>query len=262
MIPVRVLVRNFLCYSEMEDGTPIEFDFEGSRLWSITGDNGAGKSAIFDAITYALFGQHRGGAQDDARLIHKGASECEAAFEFRLDERLYRVRRTVGRRKGKGTQDPKTWQAAWFDPDAGDWRPIPDTERERGLQRWVEDQLGFGYETFVASVLLLQGQSDQLVLARPKARFEILSGLLDLRPYERLESRALERMRAARTQVQSLDAQLAGLTTATAGEMEEAQSAAQTGEEALREALQDDPDAEALLALARELQAETTGSPP
>lgn len=247
MIPVRVLVRNFLCYSEMEDGTPIEFDFEGSRLWSITGDNGAGKSAIFDAITYALFGQHRGGAQDDARLIHKGALECEATFEFRLDERLYRVRRTVSRRRRKAAQDPKTWQAAWFDPDAGDWRPIQETERERGLQRWVQNQLGFGYETFVASILLLQGQSDQLITARPKARFEILSGLLDLQPYERLETAALAHMRSARTQVQNLDAQLAGLPAAVAEEMEEARSALRAGEEALQKAQASMAQAEVLV---------------
>jgi exonuclease SbcC len=231
----------------MEDGTPIEFDFEGSRLWSITGDNGAGKSAIFDAITYALFGQHRGGAQDDARLIHKGALECEATFEFRLDERLYRVRRTVSRRKGKATQDPKTWQAAWFDPDAGDWRPIQETDRERGLQRWVQKQLGFGYETFVASILLLQGQSDQLIAARPKARFEILSGLLDLQPYERLETAALGHMRSARTQVQNLDAQLAGLPAAGAEEMEEARSALWARKEALQKAQASVAQAEVLV---------------
>jgi len=102
MIPVRVLLKNFLCYAEADNGQPIEFDFEGSPLWSISGDNGAGKSAIFDAITYTLFGEHRGGAVGDSRLIRKGADRCEVVFEFRLDGQLYRVRRTVGRAKGRG----------------------------------------------------------------------------------------------------------------------------------------------------------------
>jgi DNA repair protein SbcC/Rad50 len=127
MIPVRVLLKNFLCYAETADGQPIEFDFEGSSLWSISGDNGAGKSAIFDAVTYALFGQHRGGAQEDSRLIHKGADRCEATFEFRLDGHLYQVRRTVGRPRVKARQEPKTWQAAQFDPASNAWRPIKET---------------------------------------------------------------------------------------------------------------------------------------
>ena len=101
MIPVRVQVRNFLTYGEADGGGPIEFDFEGSRLWSISGNNGSGKSAVFDAITYALFGRHRGGATGDGRLIRKGARQCEATFEFRADGQLYRVRRTVARRTGQ-----------------------------------------------------------------------------------------------------------------------------------------------------------------
>jgi len=236
VIPVRVLLRNFLCYGELDGGEPIEFDFEGSRLWSISGDNGAGKSAIFDAITYTLFGQHRGGAHEDSRLIRKGSGECEAIYEFRVDDQLFRVRRTVGRPRGKAGGEPKTWQAAWFDPDAGDWRPVPGTESKTGLEGWVREKLGFGYETFVASVLLLQGQSDQLILAAPKKRFEILSGLLDMEPYRRLETAAQERMRRAREEAQRLDAQLTGLPVVTPEEIAGAQKDVQASERALKEA--------------------------
>lgn len=234
MIPVRVHLRNFLCYGEADSGEPIEFDFEGSRLWSISGDNGAGKSAIFDAITYTLFGQHRGGAQEDSRLIRKGADGCEAIFEFRLDGRLFRVRRTVSRPRGKARVEPKTWQAAWFDPEAGDWRAVPETETKTGLERWVREKLGFGYETFVASVLLLQGQSDQLILARPKKRFEILSGLLDLEPYERLEAAAQDRMRRARDEAKRLEGQLASLPTVTSEEIKQAKQAVRACDRALK----------------------------
>lgn len=236
MIPVRVLLRNFLCYGELDGGVPIEFDFEGSRLWSISGDNGAGKSAVFDAITYTLFGQHRGGAQEDSRLIRKGAGDCEAIFEFRLDDQLFRVRRTVGRPRGKARVEPKTWQAAWFDRDAGGWRPVPGTESKTGLERWVREKLGFGYETFVASVLLLQGQSDQLILAPPKKRFEILSGLLDMEPYKRLEAAAHERMRRAREEAQRLERQLAGLPTVTPEEIRQGKQAVRACDGALQRA--------------------------
>jgi len=225
VIPVRVLVRNFLCYAEDENGGPVEFDFEGSSLWSISGDNGAGKSAIFDAITYALFGCHRGGAQRDSRLIRRGAGECEAAFEFRLDGQVYRVRRTVGRPKGKSAIEPKTRQASWFDTEAGDWRPLPGTEKEAGLNQWVRERFGAGYETFVASVLLLQGKSDELILAEPKKRFDILSGILEMEEYKRLEQAAGLKARDARSQARALDEQLAGMPSVTDEETRTAREA-------------------------------------
>ncbi len=210
MIPVRVSLRNFLCYDDI-DGEPVEFDFDGSSLWSISGDNGAGKSAIFDAITYTLFGRHRGGSQRDSRLIRRGAGQCEAQFEFLLDGQLYRVRRTVGRPRRAGGQEAKTRQASWFDAEADDWRPIPDTEREDELSNWVEKALGFGYDTFVASVLLLQGQSDRLITEDARKRFEILSGILEMEAYKRLEDAASRHASDARKEVNVLEQQLSAM---------------------------------------------------
>lgn len=251
MIPVKVLVRNFLCFEEANDGGPIEFDFDGSPLWSISGDNGAGKSAIFDAITYALFGQHRGGGQGDVRLIHKGVQSCEAGFEFCLDGELYRVRRTVGRARGRGGPEPKTRQAAWFDPAAGDWRPIPDTDRERELAQWVERRLGFGYETFIASALLLQGDSDRLIRARARERFDILSGLLDLARYKRLESAAAERHRGVKAQAEQLAQQLSALPAVSKADLDQATQALRKAERELGEARNDVAQAQLLVSEAR-----------
>jgi exonuclease SbcC len=249
MIPVRVQLRNFLCYDGEGDG--VEFDFDGSPLWSISGDNGAGKSAIFDAITYTLFGQHRGGAQEDGRLIRSGARDCEASFEFRLDDRLYRVRRTVGRPRGSARQEPKTWQAAWFDPAVNDWRPIQETDRERGLARWVQEKLGFGFKTFVSSVLLLQGQSDRLIQAPPQERFGILSGLLDLEPYKRLEAAAIDRRKAAQARAQDLEGQLRSMPPVAAEDLEQANTAVLESEQAIERVQAEAAQAEVALNEAR-----------
>ena len=56
MIPVRVKLAGFLSYADER-----ELSFDGSSLWLLSGPNGSGKSAVFDAITYCLFGEHRGG---------------------------------------------------------------------------------------------------------------------------------------------------------------------------------------------------------
>ncbi|MGE0820847.1 MAG: AAA family ATPase [Candidatus Binatia bacterium] len=233
MIPVRVLLKNFLCYGEAPEGKPIEFDFDGSPLWSISGDNGAGKSAVFDAITYALFGQHRGGTQEDSRLIRKGTDRCEVEFHFLLGTHLYRVRRTVGRPRGKSRQEPKTWQAALFDPANDAWVPIKETERATQLDKWVQQKLGFGYETFVTSVMLRQGESDQLITAQAKRRFELLSGLLDLEPYKQLEAKANNKRRDAQTQAETLEKRLVALPGVSAEDLKKAEQELQESAQAL-----------------------------
>jgi DNA repair exonuclease SbcCD ATPase subunit len=251
MIPVRVQVRNFLTYGEADGGGPIEFDFEGSRLWSISGNNGSGKSAVFDAITYALFGRHRGGATGDGRLIRKGARQCEATFEFRSDGHLYRVRRTVARRTGRQQQEAKERQAARFDPDSGEWRPVPGTDSDAALGRWVQDLLGLGYDTFVTSVLLRQGESDRFITARDAERFDILRQLLGLQAYQQLEERARTRAREARADEAALERQMAAAPAFDLADLEAAGAALAAAEAGLRDSQSAYTQAQALLSDAR-----------
>src|SRR5438045_5572593 len=90
MIPRRVSLRGFLCYRAEQ-----EIDFGGATLWMLAGLNGSGKSAIFDAVTYALFGHHRGGATGAAELINKESDGLAVEFDFLLDGEFYRVKRAL-----------------------------------------------------------------------------------------------------------------------------------------------------------------------
>jgi len=83
MIPCAVELTDFLSHRSA-NGDPVVFDFEGAVLWSVAGDNGAGKSAIFDAIVWTLYGQHRGGTQDARRLISHGA-DMKSSMAFDLE---------------------------------------------------------------------------------------------------------------------------------------------------------------------------------
>lgn len=202
MIPQRVSIKNFLCYQDDGLGGPVLFDFDGSRLWSISGDNGAGKSTIFDAIRYALFAEHRGGKQRHSRVVRKGASSAYVAFEFAVGNRIFRIQRTVSR------TEKKTCQASVFDPEEGEWRPIPETDSERGLARWVKETIRLDAQTFCASTMLLQGESDRLIKAGPTDRFDILSGLLDMEVYQRIEREARNRAKWHRDEVKRIEAEL------------------------------------------------------
>src|SRR5437762_11112237 len=94
MIPQRVKLSGFLSYKDEQ-----EIRFDESPLWMLSGTNGSGKSSIFDAVTFALFGHHRGGSQSALELINKESNTLAVEFDFTVEKQLYRIKRTVRRQK-------------------------------------------------------------------------------------------------------------------------------------------------------------------
>src|SRR5438270_12448230 len=102
MIPRRVCVRGFLCYRDEQ-----EIAFDGAALWMLAGLNGSGKSSIFDAVTYALFGHHRGGHQHAAELINKDSAGLLVEFDYSLDPERYLATPTLKTTSRRGTPAPQ-----------------------------------------------------------------------------------------------------------------------------------------------------------
>ena len=75
MLPIRLEIKNFLAYRSPE---PLRFD--GIHLACLTGANGAGKSSLLDAITWALWGKAR--ARRDEELVHMGQNDMYVLLEF------------------------------------------------------------------------------------------------------------------------------------------------------------------------------------
>ena len=92
MIPVRLTLYNFLSYGDAVE--PI--DFTGLRVACLSGSNGHGKSALLDAITWALWGHARAHSDDD--LIHMGQEEMHVILDFQQDKTVYRVIRKRSKR--------------------------------------------------------------------------------------------------------------------------------------------------------------------
>ena len=97
MIPVRIFIKGFMSYRE-----EAELLFDGAPLWVLSGRNGTGKSAVFDAIMYALFGVHRAGKANAKVLINNDSSGLVVEYDFAIGEKIFRAKRTLPRR-GKGT---------------------------------------------------------------------------------------------------------------------------------------------------------------
>lgn len=228
MIPVEVTLSNFLGYDDNQ-GEGYTYNFADHRLWSISGDNGAGKSAIFDAITYCLFGRHRGGAQRDEELLHKGASNMSCSFTFDHFGFRYCVRRTLTkrtRRTGTVTTE-RASQIEWYDSSEGAWRAVDGTTSVSGLEDYVRlHLLGFDYDTFISSVLLLQGQSDKLTAAGPAQRFDYLSGILEFDRYRRLFAKSEDRVRGLKARHEVLIHQLGRVEMPSDQQLEDAKQTA------------------------------------
>ncbi|MGD1040835.1 MAG: SMC family ATPase [Dehalococcoidales bacterium] len=186
MIPIKLTMRNFMPYRE---NVPT-LDFTGIHLVSICGDNGNGKSAIIDAMTWALWGETRAKRDDD--LIHQNANETEVEFEFAVGEQKYRIIRKHARPKRKGTsgQTSLSFQIAGengFRPLDGD--SIPQTQQK------IIDMLHMDYGTFTNSAFLRQGHADEFTTSNPAKRKQVLANILGLTDYDGFENQAKDIVR-------------------------------------------------------------------
>jgi exonuclease SbcC len=160
MIPLELRLRNFMCY---RDNVP-PLDFEGIHLACLTGANGHGKSALLDAITWALWGRAR--AKRDDELIHLGESEMEVEFTFDLGGTVYRViRKRDSAKRGATLLD---FQVRSTD-QPGAFRSIAEPG-VRATQDAITRLLRMDYDTFTNSAFLLQGKADAFTTRTPAER--------------------------------------------------------------------------------------------
>lgn len=198
MIPLRIRLKNFMCYRE-----PSPLDLTGIHLACLAGDNGHGKSALLDAMTWALWGRARARSEDE--LVTLGQRDMEVDFEFLLGDVHYRVIRK--RQLGRPSRTALEFQAKDAAAPAeaggaatarlplaggdGEFRPITGaTQRE--TQARINGVLRMDYDTFVNSALLLQGRADEFTVKAPAERKRILADILGLSIYDDYEARAKE----------------------------------------------------------------------
>jgi DNA repair exonuclease SbcCD ATPase subunit len=233
MIPQRVYLRGFLSYRDEQ-----EVRFDGSSLWMLSGLNGSGKSSVFDAVTYALFGHHRGGRVEAHELINKDSNGAVVEFDFTQDGEQYRAKRTLQRdAKGgaRGTQQISRWQPG-TNGEGGKWVAVEDTGRRAEFERWVREHIGLNFETFTSSVLLLQGKAEKLLDSTAKGRFEVLAGIVDLERYQKLHEKADGQRKALKLRVEVLKNQLAALPEVSALELAAAENRIADAEELRQQA--------------------------
>jgi exonuclease SbcC len=194
MIPQKLTIRNFLSYQQ------VTLDFAGLHTACICGINGAGKSSLLEAMTWAIWGQSRAESEDD--IIHIGAKEAQVDFTFLTGTELYRVIRT----RPKGSASSLEFQVR----ADGKFRSL--TERGlRATQQAILSHLKLDYDTFINSAYLRQGRADEFMLKRPSDRKQVLAEILNLSQYDDLSDRAKDVARTCKGEAQALENAMANL---------------------------------------------------
>jgi exonuclease SbcC len=196
MIPLRLELINFLAYRR-----PAPLDFTGIHVAVLCGENGAGKSSLLDAITWAIWGRAR--AKTDNELVHQGQSEMRVEFTFSLGDQSYRVIRA--KRVGKSATGLLDFQMC---QPTGEWVSIDEGTIPKTQDKIIRT-LRLTYETFINSAYLMQGQADEFTGKRPTERKQVLADILGLQEWERYEDRAKDRLKAIDLRLAGIDALLA-----------------------------------------------------
>jgi exonuclease SbcC len=199
VIPLHLKLSGFLSYN-----SPAEVDFSRFELACISGSNGAGKSSLLDAITWALFGQAR---KRDEALINLQSKVAEVAFTFAYENSIYRVLRSLPRGKGTTLEFQIAEggnQQSSISNQQLTWRPL--TERTlRDTQARIEHILRLDYDTFVNVSFFLQGRADQFAQQPPTRRKEILGNILGLEAWDVYRERAADRRKTVEHALDSVD---------------------------------------------------------
>ncbi len=195
MIPLKLNVKNFMCY---RDNVPT-LDLENIHVACLCGQNGHGKTALLDAMTWALWGESRARTHDE--LVHQGAMDMAVELEFLARGQRHRVSRRYAR--GAGSRSSSTLLEHHVSSNNGFRAVTGNTVRETEAD--LKELLHMDYETFVNTAFLLQGRADNFTTSTPSKRKERLAEVLDLHYYEFLEGRAKERSQAAQDRVREVD---------------------------------------------------------
>lgn len=170
--------------------TELRFE-DGDHVVLVSGSNGVGKSTLFEAVLYALYGEGRNGRGNVERLIRKGGEleglEVELHFEVAND--LYQVRRR---------RDSKLTTALLFAND------VPITEGAREVTAEVTKLLGMDAKGFRLAAYAQQRELDGLASMRPSERGQMLSRLLRLDVISRAKEVARAEFRQRRDLLKAL----------------------------------------------------------
>ncbi len=184
-----------MCYREAA------VDFAGIHVACLTGEEGAGKWALLDGITWSVWGISRLGAGRDDDLVRVDSDSVEVAFTFGVGGEVYRVRRRFRPARHSRTM------LDFHIRESGSWRRLVEGGL-RANQEAINRTLRLDYDTFVSATFLRQGWAEGIMVQTAAERRRILKDSLRLGRWSTYETRVQEYLSTIHAEVEATDVRL------------------------------------------------------
>lgn len=204
MRPTKLTISAFCSYTGLQTLDLNELGEKG--IYLITGDMGAGKTTIFDAITFALYGEPSGETRKDKDLRSKSASPDVPTFvelEFEHNGKTYKVKRNPAYERPKQRGEGTTTE------DAGAELILPDSTivtKTQNVTNKIVEILGINRDQFTRIVMIAQGEFGKVLFAKKDERKEILRKMFSTDIYERFTKKLAEENKAVNAECSRVEA--------------------------------------------------------
>lgn len=196
MKPLLLTMSAFGSYGGVET---VDFEKISHGIFLITGDTGAGKTTIFDAITFALFGETSGQKREPSMMRSQYAGEEEDTYvtlKFKEQDRIYEITRSpsysrMSKRKNKNgaySSISVPGKARLLMPDGGEY---PGNIRDIGQK--IRELIGVDQDQFSQIAMIAQGDYLRLLHASSKERKEIFGRIFNTGIYSRIQLKLKEK---------------------------------------------------------------------
>ena len=202
MKPIKLVMQAFGPYAGME---VVDFEKFGEKgLFLVTGATGAGKTTIFDAISYALFNKTSGTDREVSSLRSDYATPEDKTFvEFTFSHKgqKYVIKRSPEYRKkkvrGEGTTLQKSEVILYLEQE----KPI---EKAKDVERKIDDILHLSYEQFKQISMIAQGEFRKVLTADSSERGKILQKIFSTQRYAEMQKEINKKASDAEKEVKNI----------------------------------------------------------
>ena len=175
MRPIQLIMTAFGPYKQKE---VIDFDDLGDhRIFAISGNTGAGKTTIFDAICYVLYGEASGEERSDTSMLRSQFADdntyTSVELTFQLKGKRYEIKRQLGHKK-QGNKTITGHAVELYEVIDDEQVPAVDRFHVTDVNKKVEDLIGLSKHQFSQIVMLPQGEFRKLLTSETENKEEIL----------------------------------------------------------------------------------------